>query len=217
MPSSERYRRAKFRVPLVIMVSVALTFSALALLVTVKDSAAQSFPSRPVKLIVPFPPGGSLDIVGRAIAQKLTEAWGQSVVVDNRPGAGGNIGADLVAKAAPDGYTVVMGALSTHAVNPSHYAKMPYDAVKDFAPITLVALPRRGPNPHRRRRKSSPLSSGVRFSNTRGSSRFRVRKWIEDHGSRTGWSVATTTIAGRRLARSTLVRSGYTLRNVYHR
>ena len=140
MPSSERYRRAKFRVPLVIMVSVALTFSALALLVTAKDTAAQSFPSRPVKLIVPFPPGGSLDIVGRAIAQKLTEAWGQSVVVDNRPGAGGNIGADLVAKAAPDGYTVVMGALSTHAVNPSLYPKMPYDAVKDFAPITLVAI-----------------------------------------------------------------------------
>ena len=90
--------------------------------------------------MVPFPPGGPLDTVGRALAQKLTEAWGQSVIVDNRPGAGGNIGADLVAKAAPDGYTVVMGALSTHAVNPSLYAKMPYDAVKDFAPITLVAI-----------------------------------------------------------------------------
>jgi len=104
------------------------------------DALAQAaYPSRPVKLVVPFPPGGPLDAVGRAIAQKLTEAWGQSVVVDNRPGAGGNIGADLVAKSAPDGYTVVMGALSTHAVNPSLYPSMPYDAVKDFAPITLVA------------------------------------------------------------------------------
>ena len=103
-------------------------------------AAAQGYPTRPVKLVVPFPPGGPLDAVGRAIAQKLTEAWGQSVVVDNRPGAGGNIGADFVAKSPPDGYTIVMGALSTHAVNPSLYPSMPYDAVKDFAPITLVAV-----------------------------------------------------------------------------
>jgi tripartite-type tricarboxylate transporter receptor subunit TctC len=102
--------------------------------------APGAYPSRPVRLVVPFPPGGPLDIVGRTLAQKLTETWGQSVVVDNRPGAGGNIGADLVAKSPPDGYTVLMGALSTHAVNPSLYAKMPYDAVKDFAPITLVAI-----------------------------------------------------------------------------
>jgi tripartite-type tricarboxylate transporter receptor subunit TctC len=101
---------------------------------------AAAFPSHPVKLVVPFPAGGPLDAVGRAIAQRLTDAWGQSVVVDNRPGAGGNIGADLVAKSPPDGYTVVMGALSTHAVNPSLYSTMPYDAVKDFAPITLVAI-----------------------------------------------------------------------------
>jgi tripartite-type tricarboxylate transporter receptor subunit TctC len=102
------------------------------------DPAA--FPTHPVRLVIPFPAGGPLDAVGRAIAQKLGDAWGQSVVVDNRPGAGGNIGADLVAKSAPDGYTVVMGALSTHAVNPSLYPSMPYDAVKDFAPITLVAI-----------------------------------------------------------------------------
>ncbi len=101
---------------------------------------AQAFPSKPVKLVIPFPPGGSLDAVGRAIADKLTQMWGQSVVVDNKPGAGGNIGADFVAKSPPDGYTVVMGALSTHAVNPSLYPKMPYDAVKDFAPISLVAI-----------------------------------------------------------------------------
>ena len=113
---------------------------ALAVLTASVPADAQGYPNRPVKLVVPFPPGGPLDIVGRAIAQKLTEAWAQSVVVDNRPGAGGNIGAEIVAKSPPDGYTVLMGALSTHAVNPSLYAKMPYDAVKDFAPITLVAV-----------------------------------------------------------------------------
>ena len=103
-------------------------------------AAAQGFPTKPVKLVVPFPPGGSLDNIGRLLAQKLTEAWGQQVVVENRPGAGGNVGADAVAKSPADGYTVVMGALSTHAVNPSLYPKMPYDAVKDFAPLSLVAI-----------------------------------------------------------------------------
>ncbi len=103
-------------------------------------AVADTFPSHTVKLVVPFPPGGSLDIIGREIAQRLTEAWGQSVIVENKPGAGGNIGADYVAKSAPDGYTVVMGALSTHAVNPTLYPKMPYDAVKDFAPISMIAI-----------------------------------------------------------------------------
>ncbi|MFO1323130.1 MAG: tripartite tricarboxylate transporter substrate binding protein [Burkholderiales bacterium] len=102
--------------------------------------AAQSYPARPVKMVVPFPPGGSLDIAGRLIAQKLSEMWGQSVVVDNKPGAGGNIGADFVAKSPADGYTILMGALSTHAVNPSLYRTMPYDAAKDFVPITLIAV-----------------------------------------------------------------------------
>jgi tripartite-type tricarboxylate transporter receptor subunit TctC len=92
--------------------------------------SAATYPNRSVKLVIPFPPGGPLDIIGRLIAQKASEDWGQSVVVDNRPGAGGNIGADFVAKSPPDGYTIVMGALSTHAVNPSLYAKMPYDAGK---------------------------------------------------------------------------------------
>ena len=101
---------------------------------------AQAYPTRPIRLVVPFPAGGSLDVVARAIGQKLTEAWGQPVVIDNRPGAGGNIGADLVAKSAPDGYTILESALSTHAVNVSLYAKMPYDPIKDFAPITLVAV-----------------------------------------------------------------------------
>ena len=101
---------------------------------------AQTFPTKPSRLVVPFPPGGPLDVIGRLIAQQLGERWGQNVVVENKPGAGGNIGADFVAKATPDGYTVVMGALSTHAVNPSLYSKMPYDAQKDFAPITRVAI-----------------------------------------------------------------------------
>jgi tripartite-type tricarboxylate transporter receptor subunit TctC len=104
------------------------------------DAHAQNYPAKPVRMVVPFPPGGSLDIAGRLIAQKLTDAWGQPVVVENKPGAGGNIGADFVAKSPPDGYTILLGALSTHAVNPSLYAKMPYDAAKDFAPITLIAV-----------------------------------------------------------------------------
>jgi tripartite-type tricarboxylate transporter receptor subunit TctC len=103
-------------------------------------AVAQTFPSKPVKLVIPFPPGGSLDNVGRLLAQKLSESWGQQVVIENKPGAGGNIGADAVAKSPADGYTVVMGALSTHAVNPSLYATMPYDAVRDFAPLSLVAI-----------------------------------------------------------------------------
>jgi tripartite-type tricarboxylate transporter receptor subunit TctC len=102
--------------------------------------SAQTFPAKPSRVVVPFPPGGPLDVIGRLIAQRLGDRWGQNVVVENKPGAGGNIGADFVAKAVPDGYTVVMGALSTHAVNPSLYSKMPYDAQRDFAPITRVAI-----------------------------------------------------------------------------
>jgi tripartite-type tricarboxylate transporter receptor subunit TctC len=117
-----------------------LALAFVALVSASPGAIAQTYPTKPVKLVVPFPPGGSLDTTGRLLAQKLTEAWGQPVVVENKPGAGGNIGADLVAKSAPDGYTILMGALSTHAVNPSLYAKMPYDAAKDFAPITLIAI-----------------------------------------------------------------------------
>jgi len=100
---------------------------------------AQAYPSKPVTMIVPFPAGGTTDIVARLTAQKLSEAWGQPVVVDNRAGAGGNIGSAMVAKAAPDGYTILMGTVGTHAINASLYEKMPYDVVKDFAPITNVA------------------------------------------------------------------------------
>ncbi len=117
-----------------------LALACIAGVFTIPSAMAQTYPTKPVKLVVPFPPGGSLDTTGRLLAQKLTEAWGQPVVVENKPGAGGNIGADLVAKSPADGYTILMGALSTHAVNPSLYAKMPYDAAKDFAPITLIAI-----------------------------------------------------------------------------
>jgi len=98
-----------------------------------------AYPTKPVRLVVPFPPAGTTDIIARAAAQKLSEAWGQQVVVDNRPGAAGNIGSELVSKAAPDGYTLEMGTVGTHAINPSLYAKMPYDHVRDFVPIVLVA------------------------------------------------------------------------------
>jgi tripartite-type tricarboxylate transporter receptor subunit TctC len=121
-------------------VALAVAGAACLALLPVTFAHAQNYPARPVRMVVPFPPGGSLDIAGRLIARKLTDAWGQSVVVENKPGAGGNIGADFVAKSPPDGYTILLGALSTHAVNPSLYAKMPYDAAKDFAPITLIAI-----------------------------------------------------------------------------
>jgi tripartite-type tricarboxylate transporter receptor subunit TctC len=119
----------------------ALATAAAGLLLSFPTQAAElAYPSKPIRLVVPFPAGGSLDVVARAIGEKLSIAWGQPVIIDNRPGAGGNIGADLVAKSAPDGYTILEGALSTHAVNVSLYSKMPYDPIKDFAPITLVAV-----------------------------------------------------------------------------
>jgi tripartite-type tricarboxylate transporter receptor subunit TctC len=101
--------------------------------------SGQGFPAHPVRLIAPFPAGGGVDIVARQLAQKLTEKWGEQVVVDNRTGATGIIGTDIAAHATPDGYTVIMGNVATHAVNVSLYQKLPYDPVKDFSPITLVA------------------------------------------------------------------------------
>jgi tripartite-type tricarboxylate transporter receptor subunit TctC len=100
--------------------------------------AAQTFPDKPIRLVVPYPAGGPLDIAARAVAEASRAGLG-TVIVDNRSGAGGNIGADSVAKAPADGYTVLLGAVATHAINPSLYPKMPYDAQKDFAPLTLIA------------------------------------------------------------------------------
>ncbi len=100
---------------------------------------AQAWPSRPIKYVVNFAPGGTTDILARMIAPKLSEALGQPVIVENRAGAGGNVGAEAVAKSAPDGYTIGAGTVSSHAINVSLYSKLPYDVLKDFAPITLLA------------------------------------------------------------------------------
>jgi tripartite-type tricarboxylate transporter receptor subunit TctC len=115
--------------------------AALAVLLTVCVSGAwaQAYPTKPIRLVVPFPAGGTTDILAREVGQRLSVTLGQPVVIDNRPGAAGNIGADLVAKSAADGYTLLMGTVGTHAINASLYAKMPYDHVKDFAPVILVA------------------------------------------------------------------------------
>lgn len=101
--------------------------------------AQSGWPTKPVRIVVPFAPGGTTDILARALAPELSKAFGQSFVVENRAGAGGNIGADVVAKSAPDGYTLLMGTVGTHGINKSLYSKMPYDPQKDFVPITLVA------------------------------------------------------------------------------
>ena len=108
-------------------------------LAAIAGAQATAYPTKPIRLVVPFPAGGATDILAREVAKHLTDTWGQSVVVDNRPGAGGNIGSELVAKAAPDGYTLEMGTVGTHAINASLYSKMPYDHVKDFVPVILVA------------------------------------------------------------------------------
>ena len=102
-------------------------------------AAQTTWPTKPVKIIVPFAPGGTTDILARAVAPELSKAFGQPFVVENRAGAGGNVGADAVAKAPADGYTLLMGTVGTHAINKALYSKMPFDSQKDFAPITLVA------------------------------------------------------------------------------
>ncbi len=118
---------------LVVLVGLALASSAAQLM------AQTAWPAKPVRIVVPFAPGGTTDILARAVAPELSRVFGQSFIVDNRAGAGGNLGADLVAKAAPDGYTLLMGTVGTHGINKSLYARLPYDPQKDFAPITLVA------------------------------------------------------------------------------
>jgi len=119
------------RIFVAIAAAIALAASGLA--------SGETYPAKPIHFIVPYPAGGPLDTVARLLGQKVSESVRQPVIVENKPGAGGNIGADLVAKSPPDGYTILMGAVATHAINPTLYAHIPYDPVKDFAPVTQVA------------------------------------------------------------------------------
>jgi tripartite-type tricarboxylate transporter receptor subunit TctC len=112
---------------------------AAALVALATGAFAQPYPAKPVRMIVPFPPAGSTDLSARAVAGKLQERLGQPVVVENKPGAGGNIGGDLAAKAPPDGYTIFVGTVGTNAINAGLYSKMPYDHLKDFAPVILLS------------------------------------------------------------------------------
>src|SRR5512141_498922 len=100
---------------------------------------AQAWPAKPIRLIVPFPPGGGTDVVSRTLAERLGPALKTTVVVDNRPGAGGNVGLDVAAKAPPDGYTIAMGQTSNLAINPTLYSSLPFNPAKDFAPVALIA------------------------------------------------------------------------------
>ena len=120
--------------------AVAVAVAGMLLVAPASLLAQSDYPNKPIRLIVPFPAGGSTDIVGRVVAQKLSERLGQQVIVDNRGGAGGTIGTDAAAKAAPDGYTLTIGTTSTHAVAAGAYSKLSYHPSKDFAPISLVAI-----------------------------------------------------------------------------
>ena len=116
------------------LLSVVFVFTAAAM-----PTLAQQYPAKAVRMIVGFPAGGTSDIMARLTGQKLSEAWGQTFIIDNRPGAGGNIGTELVAKAAPDGYTLLVSPGSTLTSNPAVYSKVPFDTVRDFAPVTIIA------------------------------------------------------------------------------
>ena len=111
---------------------------ALACAVAAPIGHTQTYPTKPIRIVVPFPPGGFSDVFSRIIGAKLHETWGQQVLVDNRPGAGGNIGADIVAKAPPDGYTLVMGTIGTHGINATLFSRLPYDPVRDFVAVAFV-------------------------------------------------------------------------------
>ena len=115
-----------------------LTFTALCLAATL--ALAQPYPNRPIRLIVPYPPGQGTDVLARAIAERASGGLGQQIVVENKPGAGANIGSDFVAKATPDGYTLLMGTNATHAMNAAMYSNLTFDPVKDFSPIMLVGI-----------------------------------------------------------------------------
>src|SRR5215510_12201616 len=116
-------------------VQLILMFSALA---AWPAAAAQPFPNRPVRIINPFPPGGGVDITNRIVASKLTEVLGQQVIVENRPGAAGKVGAAIAAKATPDGYTIFACGVASHGVSPAIYSKLPFDPERDFMPISMI-------------------------------------------------------------------------------
>lgn len=110
------------------------------LFVAAPCAQAQQYPVKPIRVVVPFPPGGIADQYGRVLANKMHQSWGQQVIIDNRTGAGGNIGADIVAKSPADGYTVVIGNIGTHAVNAALFSKLPFDPIRDFSPIALLLI-----------------------------------------------------------------------------
>ncbi|SMP70140.1 tripartite tricarboxylate transporter substrate binding protein [Noviherbaspirillum suwonense] len=122
-----------------LMPAIALAAAGLCAAGQAQAQAAGTYPTKPIHIIVTFTSGGAPDILARLIGEKLNAAWGQPVIVDNKPGAGGNIGADYVAKSAPDGYNLVLGTVGTHSINGALYQNMPYDMVKDFTPVTLLA------------------------------------------------------------------------------
>ena len=129
--------RATYWMRFALAVSAGFLYSATVLATTI---AAQTYPNKAIRIVVPYPPGGGADMTARPIAQKLSERWGQPVVIDNRGGASGMIGADIVAKAPPDGYTLMVSASAEAALNVALFPKMPYDPVRDFAPITLAIV-----------------------------------------------------------------------------
>ena len=133
MPSSNTFTRRN-----ALSIAAAATAAALGAAPFCSAFAQDAWPTKPIPIIVPFSAGGTTDIVARFAGQALSQELGQPVIIDNRPGAGGNIGAQAVARAPADGYTLVMGTVGTHAINPSLYKKMPYDHIKDFAPISRV-------------------------------------------------------------------------------
>ena len=118
--------------------AVAYSLTLVATLASAFNAAAQTYPARPVRFISPFPPGGAVDVVTRIVAAGLTEVWRQQVVVDNRSGAGGTIGAEVASKALPDGYTIFSGGIATHGIAPVLYRKLGYDPVRDFTPISMI-------------------------------------------------------------------------------
>jgi len=131
--------------------TTSFTFGLTLLLVATAGNAQPAYPSKPVRIIIGFAPGGGTDILTRALAQQLTESVGQPVTVDNRTGAGGVIATELGAKAAPDGYTLLVGSAAGFAINPNLMAKLPYDPVKDFTPVGLFATRSASPRPSDRR------------------------------------------------------------------